>query len=39
MAKIIQFYVPAKFQMKQTTQPDSQKGKIIEFCVPGRKSA
>ena len=39
MAKIIEFYVPLKFQNKQTTQPDSQKGKIIEFCPTYKKSA
>jgi hypothetical protein len=39
MAKIIEFYVPLGFQNKQTPQPDSQKGKIIEFCPTYTKSA
>lgn len=39
MAKIIEFYVPLKFQNQQKTQPDSQKGKIIEFCPTYTKSA
>jgi hypothetical protein len=39
MAKIIEFYVPPAFQKKEKFQPDSQKGKIIEFCVPSMKSA
>jgi hypothetical protein len=39
MAKIIEFYVPTGFQKKEKPQPESQKGKIIEFCVTYRKSA
>jgi hypothetical protein len=39
MARIIEFYVPTGFQKKQTPQPDSQKGKIIEFCAAYTKSA
>jgi hypothetical protein len=39
MARIIEFYVPLGFQKKETPQPDSQKGKIIEFCAPRTKSA
>ena len=39
MAKIIEFYVPLGFQNKQTPQPDSQQGKIIEFCPTYTKSA
>ena len=39
MARIIEFYVPPRFQKKETSQPDSQKGKIIEFCAASTKSA
>jgi hypothetical protein len=39
MARIIEFHVPVGFQNKQTPQPESQKGKIIEFCVTYTKSA
>ena len=39
MAKIIEFHVPSGFQKKQTSQPDLQKGKIIEFCATRTKSA
>lgn len=39
MAKIIEFYVPVGFQNKKTPVPESQKGKVIEFCVTYTKSA
>jgi hypothetical protein len=39
MAKIIEFYVPTRFQTKQTSQLGSQYAKIIEFCATGKKSA
>jgi hypothetical protein len=39
MAKIIEFHVPAGFQNKKKPVPESQKGKIIEFCVSYKKSA
>lgn len=39
MARIIEFYVPLGFQKKETPQPDSQKGKIIEFGATYTKSA
>jgi len=39
MAKIIEFYAPQAFQKKEKFQPDTKKGKIIEFCVPSMKSA
>jgi hypothetical protein len=31
MNKVIEFYVPAKFQKNPASRPDSQKAKIIEF--------
>jgi hypothetical protein len=39
MAKIIEFYVPQGFQNKKIPVPESQKGKIIEFCPTYTKSA
>jgi len=39
MARIIEFYVPSGFQKKEAPQPDSQKGKILEFCATRTKSA
>jgi hypothetical protein len=39
MVKVIEFYVPLNFQKKQAPVPESQKGKIIEFCVAYTKSA
>jgi len=39
MARIIEFYVPPGFRNKETPQPDSQKGKILEFCATRTKSA
>jgi hypothetical protein len=39
MPKIIEFYVPTSFQKKVTTTSSQQKGKVIEFCSAGRKSA
>jgi hypothetical protein len=39
MAKIIEFYVPTNFQKKATSRSDPQKGKVIEFCAPNKKSA
>jgi hypothetical protein len=39
MAKMIEFYVPTSFDKKVTPRSDSQKGKVIEFCVTGKKSA
>jgi len=39
MANIIEFYVPPRFQKKETPKAESQKGKIIEFCATRSKSA
>jgi hypothetical protein len=36
-ARIIEFYVPARFQRKETPNPQSQRGKVIEFCAGGRE--
>ena len=39
MAKVIDFYIPASFQKRVTSVPDSQRGKLIEFSPPAKKSA
>jgi hypothetical protein len=39
MALIVEFYVPTKFQRKERSQPQQQRGKLIEFCAAGKKSA
>lgn len=39
MARIIEFYILLGFQKKETPQPDSQKGKIIELSAMCTKSA
>jgi hypothetical protein len=39
MAKIIEFYRPAKLPEKATPVLDSQRGKVIEFCSAVKKSA
>ena len=39
MVKVIEFYVPTRFQKRMTPRSDSQKGKVIEFCATGKKSA
>jgi hypothetical protein len=39
MARIIEFYVPAKFQRREPLIAQSQKGKVIVFCVEAKKRA
>jgi hypothetical protein len=39
MARIIEFYVPAKFQRKERLLARSQKGKVILFCAEAKKPA
>ncbi len=39
MAKIIEFYVPERFRKKPAWIPREQRGKVIEFPPPERKSA
>jgi hypothetical protein len=39
MARIIEFYVPAKFQRKEPLIARSQKGKVIVFCAEAKKPA
>jgi hypothetical protein len=39
MARIIEFYVPAKFQRREPLIARSQKGKVIVFCAEAKKPA
>jgi len=39
MAKIIEFYIPSDFRRKTNWIPAEQRGKVIEFRSPTRKSA
>jgi hypothetical protein len=39
MARIIEFYVPPKFQRRESLIMRSQKGKVIVFCAQARKPA
>jgi len=39
MARIFEFYVPAKFQRKERLLARSQKGKVIVFCGEAKKPA
>ena len=39
MARIIEFYVPAKFQRKEPLVARLQKGKVIVFCAEAKKPA
>jgi hypothetical protein len=39
MARIIEFYVPAKFQRREPLIAQSQKGKVIVFCAEAKKPA
>lgn len=39
MARIIEFYVPPKFQRRESLTTRSQKGKVIVFCAKAKKPA
>ena len=39
MARIIEFYVPAKCQRREPLITRSQKGKVIVFCAEAKKPA
>ena len=39
MARIIEFYVPAKFQRRKPLIAQSQKGKGVVFCAEAKKPA
>jgi hypothetical protein len=39
MAKIIEFYIPSRFQRNVASVPAEKRGKIIEFYRQPKKSA
>jgi hypothetical protein len=39
MAKIIEFYIPSSFRKNDKWIPPQERGKIIEFSLPAKKSA
>ena len=40
MARVIEFYIPTNFRRKvASVPPQSQPGKVIEFCLLAKKSA
>ena len=39
VAKVIEFYIPNKFSKRVKWIPLLQRGKVIEFCLPTKKSA
>lgn len=39
VAKIIEFYIPTKFAKRVKWVPPQQRGRVIEFCLPTKKSA
>jgi hypothetical protein len=39
MARIIEFYVPAKFQRRKPLIAQSHKGKVVVFCAEAKKPA
>ena len=39
MAQVIEFYVPDSFRPKTKWVPAEQRGKLIEFPLPAKKSA
>jgi len=39
MAKVIEFYIPNRFQNKVAWVPPQKRGKVIEFCPLVKKSA
>jgi hypothetical protein len=39
MAKVIEYYIPERFRKTKTWIPPDERGRIIEFPVPEKKSA
>ena len=39
MAKVIEFYIPTRFQKKMAWVPPQERGKVIEFYSQVKKSA
>jgi hypothetical protein len=39
VAKVIEFYIPDRFRTSEKWIPPEQRGKVIEFPAPEKKSA
>jgi len=39
VAKVIEFYVPSKFRRRVRWVPPADRGRVIEFCPPEKKTA
>jgi hypothetical protein len=39
MAKVIEYYIPERFRKTARWVPPDERGKVIEFPVPEKKSA
>jgi hypothetical protein len=39
VAKVIEFYIPTKFSQRVKWLPPQQRGRVIEFCPPTKKTA
>ena len=39
VAKVIEFYIPTRFLKRAKWIPPQERGKVIEFCPPTKKSA
>jgi len=39
VAKVIEYYIPERFQKKAEWIPPDQRGKVIQFPAPEKKSA
>jgi hypothetical protein len=39
MAKIIDFYIPSNFRKNDKWIPPQERGKVIEFILPAKKTA
>jgi hypothetical protein len=39
MAKVMEFYTPTRFRRPLKAAPQVQVGKVVEFCLPTKKSA
>jgi hypothetical protein len=39
MARVIEYYVPNRYTKPVKWTPQVQRGKVIEFCLPSKRSA
>lgn len=39
VADVVEFYIPSTFQNRLKWTPPEQRGKLIDFCMPAKKSA